>query len=341
MSEQAAAKATAAPGLPSAALKPAQLAFLQSDAGCDASQLRSKLSEAWQGANGLEQALGTLLRQHEAQRNDLEQQRRMRTGLEGLCRELRAQNAKVVEASSALEAATAARAQEAATRFQSALDEVSAKIEASSEAERRRLLLEQALAAAEQRLALTQEHAAKQLEAKELELKLAAARAAAAAEQTAQRLALGEEHRRLAEQLAKDNDRLTAAVKSYADQFSGLGDVMKRTDALTRAAKEDLTLAAKRREELERHVAALERDKAAVEQRLAKLSAKAKEDHKAASTLAAKQAAQLDSLKALCHKLKRRLDEATASSAGAPPAGLEEALAQVSVAAEAEPDPVS
>ena len=194
--------------------------------------MRDRFVEAAKRANGLEAALAKAAKLAEVKAAEAERAIKMKKTLEKLCRELQDQNQNLLNASRHAAEAEAAQREAANAKFQAAIDEVSRKIEAQSAVEKTSLELQAHLKDMDARVKLSEEHHAKQLEAKEIEIKLVKAKADQQLEVLGQRVKEATVRAQLMDKLSEENKSLHATTAAYKEQFDALSETMKKSEAL-------------------------------------------------------------------------------------------------------------
>mmetsp|Transcript_12849 Transcript_12849/g.23819 ORF Transcript_12849/g.23819 Transcript_12849/m.23819 type:complete len:331 (+) Transcript_12849:53-1045(+) len=271
-------------------------------------QLRDRLVEAYKVCNGQQVALGAAAKKAEKHISELEAANRVKSTLEKLCRELREQNKSILAASKKASEAEAAHREATHLKFQGAIDDVSEKIKKQADLERTALELHDKLEKSAKRLELTEEHHAKQLEAKEIEIKLAKAQKDHEVHLLTGQLKEAQLRDDMIGKLVEENKILKQTVQAYKENFEKLTGTMSRSEKMYDSIRGEMTALSKGK-------ATLENENKQLASRLAKLTLKHKTESKESSNTISKQSTQIDKLKSLCRDLKNKLDREASSPA--------------------------
>lgn len=158
-----------------------------------------------------------------------------------------------------------------------------------------------------ERLRLTEAHHSKLAETMSIELKLAVAKGderARALEMELQTLKLRDS---LEAKLGEENKILRETLQVYKTRFDEVVSSLETSGKLMQSMREESARLSKR-------CASLLAERGDAQKRLATATAHNKVEAKGARSVAAKQNAQIDKLKALCRDLKGKLDKASAAA---------------------------
>lgn len=263
--------------------------------------LREKYAEALMLQNGYETYVKVMEKRLESVENDLTKNVQLKNRLEALCRDLQAHNKKILADSKLATQKQEQLRMQSNAEFQSALDSLSQKIESSGEMERINTQLRKALDDASARLKLIEEHHAKQLEAKGIELQLQSARAAQQHQVMESKLQEYKLRSQLQESLLEENQSLKDSLSSSKSMFDKLYSTVGDTDKALKGMRQEM-------KGLVQNKAKVMEENRQLRERYATLQETHKTETKRLTAQAATQNAQLDKLKALTRSFKQQLD---------------------------------
>ncbi|GBG24100.1 Gamma-taxilin [Hondaea fermentalgiana] len=263
--------------------------------------LREAHAEALMQQNGLKTYTSLLENRLELSESELAKTIKLKDRYEALCRELQARNKDIIAKSESANAKQEELRKQSNADFQSALDSLSKKIESNGEMEKINGQLHKALEDASARLKLVEEHHARQLEAKSIELQLSEAKAKQQQQITEGRLKEFQLRAQLQETLLEENKSLKASLESSQSMFGKLHSTVGETDKALKSMRQEM-------KGLLQNKAKITEENKQLRDRYLTLQETHKTETKRLTAQASKQSAQLDKLKALARSLKEQLD---------------------------------
>jgi len=270
-------------------------------------QFRLLCVEAMQELNSYQSAHRTSQTKLDSLNDEYEKLSKKKDKLGDLCRELQLQLKKNISDREEERKAQTQRSLD----IQGRIEEINSAIETSSEEKisqmKARLDVEEKLVELSKRLEMTEEHQAKQLEAKEIELKLVAAKSDHELHLLKMQMSALSVNTETQGKLLSENAALKEGLGSYKEQFDKLVATMKKSEGIYASCKDEISSINQKRGQVEKENRELT---SRVNSLLGKFITQEQTAAAMTQQLATK-SAQVDKLKELCQSLKARLDQAT------------------------------